>query len=154
MYKYNCKGSRALNKRLRRKTILFLLIASILAGGIAYISNWYDETMAEIGQVYEIKLNIPHTKSVLREVTAYSEIDSCHYANCIMASGKRAYIGAIACPRDIKLGTKIKIANKWYICEDRTALSLDGRFDIFMGYGKKAYNKAIKFGKQLLPVIK
>lgn len=43
-------------------------------------------------------------------VTAYSELDSCHYPGCPMASGKKAYIGAVACPRHIKLGTTVIIS--------------------------------------------
>ena len=45
-------------------------------------------------------------------VMAYSELDSCHFPNCIMSSGKRAYIGAVACPRKYKLGTKVNIGGK------------------------------------------
>lgn len=84
--------------------------------------------------------------SRIAEVTAYSEIDSCHHKNCAMASGKRAYVGAVACPREIKLGTMVIIDNKPYICEDRTALTYNGRFDIFMGYGEDSYQKAKKYG--------
>jgi len=89
----------------------------------------------------------------IRTVSAYSEFDSCHYENCIMASGKRAYIGAVACPREINLGTKVEINKTIYICEDRTALKFNGRFDIFMGYNQEAYDKAIQFGLQRLNVI-
>lgn len=63
-----------------------------------------------------------------------------------MASGKSAYIGAVACPREIKLGTKVKIAGVPYVCEDRTARKFNGRFDIFSGYGQKAHRKAITWG--------
>lgn len=88
-----------------------------------------------------------------REVTAYSEFDSCHTgASCKMASGKRAYVGAIACPREFKLGTKIKINDTIYQCEDRTASWVDGRFDIFMGFGQEAYDKAIQWGVKNLEV--
>ena len=63
-----------------------------------------------------------------------------------MASGKRAYIGAVACPRAVAIGTRVIIDNEEYICEDRTAKKYDGRIDIFMGYGKESYNKAINYG--------
>lgn len=80
-------------------------------------------------------------------ITAYSELDSCHYPNCAMASGRRAYRGSAACPRNVPLGTKIYIEGEGYFtCEDRTAAHLDGRYDIFMGYGQYAYEQAIKFG--------
>lgn len=85
-------------------------------------------------------------------VTAYSEIDSCHYENCVMASGVPAYIGAVACPRSIPLNTKVVIEGKKYNCEDRTNKNLDGRYDVFVGYGKDSYNKAINWGKRDLTI--
>lgn len=94
-----------------------------------------------------------HAYSLYAPVTAYSEIDSCHYPNCAMASGKRAYVGAIACPREIKLGTKVEIDGQDYTCEDRTAKYLNGRFDVFIGYGQESYDKAIIFGKQNKEII-
>jgi len=81
-------------------------------------------------------------------VTGYSEIDSCHYANCAMANGERAHVGAVACPRKYDFNTIVIINGSLYQCSDRTALRHDGRFDIFMGYGKESYKKAIDFGKQ------
>jgi 3D (Asp-Asp-Asp) domain-containing protein len=63
-----------------------------------------------------------------------------------MASGKKAYVGAVACPRRFKLGTKVRIAGQLLTCEDRTAKRYDGRFDIFQGYGQQAYDKAITWG--------
>lgn len=81
--------------------------------------------------------------------TAYSELDSCHYENCIMASGKRAYVGAVACPRDWKLGTKVLIEGVEYTCEDRYNRNLDDRIDIFMGYKQEAHEKAVQYGKQV-----
>lgn len=85
---------------------------------------------------------------VTAEVTAYSEIDSCHYANCVMANGERAHVGAVACPREIKLGTQVEINGVMYTCKDRTAKYLNGRYDIFMGYGQESYDKAISYGVQ------
>ena len=89
----------------------------------------------------------------MRTVTAYSELDSCHYENCIMANGERAYIGAVACPRMLKLGSSVEIDGKVYVCADRTAKRYDGRYDVFMGYNQEGYDRAIKFGKQELQVI-
>jgi 3D (Asp-Asp-Asp) domain-containing protein len=83
------------------------------------------------------------------QITAYSEIDSCHTGfNCLMASGKPAYVGAIACPRNIKLGTVVMIDDKQYTCEDRVSLKYPERFDIFLGYGEQSYRDAINFGIQ------
>ena len=86
-------------------------------------------------------------------VTSYSSVHSCSTKSCIMASGKSAYVGAVACPRKYKLGTKVKILGIVYTCEDRTARRFDGRFDIFQGYGKGAHKKAITWGIQVKKVI-
>jgi len=83
-------------------------------------------------------------------VTAYSEYDSCHYENCLMANGIPAQEGYVACPRRFALGTKVEIDGDEYICGDRTAERFDGRFDIFMGYGSEAYAQAINFGIRTL----
>jgi hypothetical protein len=97
-----------------------------------------------------IDVSLGTIREVSAEVTAYSEFDSCHTGkSCLMASGKKAYVGAVACPRNIAIGTRVIIDNTPYICEDRTALRLDGRYDIFMGYGRASYNKAINYGKQI-----
>lgn len=88
------------------------------------------------------------------DVTAYSAIDSCHTGpDCLMASGKSAYVGAVACPRVIPLGTKVQIGSRLYTCEDRTARWVDGRFDIFMGYGTEAHAQALSFGRQRHTVL-
>src|SRR3990167_1965141 len=84
------------------------------------------------------------------EVSAYSEIDSCHYQNCIMANGKPAKVGYVACPRSVALGTIVELLGTTYECGDRTAKWVDGRYDVFMGYGKEAHTKSLEFGiKQL-----
>lgn len=70
-----------------------------------------------------------------------------------MASGKRAYIGAVACPRDWKLGTQVKIDDVVYTCEDRYNKNLSERIDIFFGYGQEAHKLAISYGKQTKQVI-
>lgn len=87
-------------------------------------------------------------------VTAYSEYDSCHTgATCLMANGIKAQEGYAACPRAYSLGTKVEIEGYGnYICGDRTASWVDGRFDIFTGYGDEGYNEAIAFGKRTLKV--
>jgi len=89
-------------------------------------------------------------------ITAYSELDSCHNKNCEMASTKRAYVGAIACPREISLETKVIVKGTTYTCEDRTAKWVEEKypntFDIFFGYGEEAHIKALEFGRQNLLV--
>lgn len=102
---------------------------------------------------YEAKSETDNTpQASTATVTAYSELDSCHYPGCPMASGKKAYIGAVACPRHIKLGTTVIISGLPFTCEDRTAKRYDGRYDIFMGYGKQAHTNAIIFGKRTLTI--
>jgi hypothetical protein len=51
---------------------------------------------------------------------------------CIGASGKNicGRRDAVACPRDIDLGTVVEIRGAIYTCEDRTARKFNGRFDI------------------------
>lgn len=85
-------------------------------------------------------------------VTAYSSVDSCHHPKCIMANGKSAQVGYVACPRKLKLGTRVIIDGDEYVCGDRTAKRYDGRYDIFQGYGAAAHKKAIQFGIKKLDV--
>ncbi len=82
----------------------------------------------------------------LAPVSAYSGIESCTNPTCMMASGKVAYFGAAACPREIPLGTQVIIHYMTYTCEDRTALKYDGRFDIFLGYREFDHAQALKYG--------
>ncbi len=64
----------------------------------------------------------------------------------VMASGKIVYLGAAACPRDMKFGTVIELKNgKQYTCEDRMNARYTNNFDIFMidksdalAFGRKA----------------
>lgn len=87
------------------------------------------------------------------KITAYTKKETCPDRKCIMANGKEAYIGAIACPRRIKLGTRAIIDGIEYICSDRTSLKYDGRFDIWFGETEEDYQRALKFGKQIKEVI-
>ena len=80
--------------------------------------------------------------------TSYSEIDSCHYKGCKMASGKRAYVGAVACPRAWELGQRIMLGGQEYVCEDRYNANLSDRIDVFQGYGKDAHRIARNYGIQ------
>ncbi len=67
----------------------------------------------------------------------------------LMASGKAPYIGAVACPKHLEFGTRIRIQGMGeYTCEDRMHRRYrnKNRFDIFM----KDRNRALKFGKQQL----
>lgn len=63
--------------------------------------------------------------------TRYSRTDSCHYKRgeeCLTAIGKDTKEGrTVACPYSLKLGTKILLDGKEYICEDRYAKRLDAK---------------------------
>jgi 3D (Asp-Asp-Asp) domain-containing protein len=61
-----------------------------------------------------------------------------------MASGKLVYDGAVACPRRIPLGTKVKIQGTEYVCEDRLAKRYDDRFDIWFTTCEQAINWGIQ----------
>lgn len=138
--------------------IVLLLTIIFLCGNIInqQVSEW-PKPKVESKQVVlqEKKIEVYEVnKGELRTVTAYSEFDSCHYPGCVMASGKPAYVGAVACPRNLKLGTKVYIEEIGVLtCEDRTHIKYDGRFDVFMGYNDTAYYKAVNFGKKQLRVI-
>lgn len=89
-------------------------------------------------------------------ITAYSHIDSCHNPTtegCLMANGKLAEFGYVACPRNIPLGTKVKIFGEIYECGDRLSSRYKDRFDIWFGYGREAYQRALEFGKQKAEVV-
>ena len=65
-----------------------------------------------------------------------------------MASGKKIYDGAIACPIKYEFGTKIIVEGKEYICEDRMNSRYRDKeyFDILMS----SYDEAIQFGRKEL----
>ena len=73
-----------------------------------------------------------------------------------MASGRPAYVGAVACPRKYKIGTLVEIEGKQYSCQDRTALWIEQTYgeayDIFAGYGPEAHAQALQWGRKTLAV--
>src|SRR3990167_3696687 len=95
---------------------------------------------------------LPETALIEAVVTAYSKAETCPDEECITSSGKVAVQGIVACPRAIKLGTRVEIESKEYECGDRTAKWIEEKypntFDIFMGDDFEAYNKAVQFGRQ------
>ena len=87
--------------------------------------------------------------------TAYSSWESCHNPQnnlCLMADGRPAEIGAIACPRKFSLQTKFIINGQEYICRDRLSLRYDNRFDLFFGYGWENYIRAKEWGVKYMEV--
>jgi len=76
-------------------------------------------------------------------VTAYTAGDG-YTPGTVMASGRTVYVGAVACPRNIPLGTVVEIEGVGIrMCEDRKALRFDGEFDIYMS----DYSDAVSFGR-------
>ena len=92
-----------------------------------------------------LKINYIKGETLGALVTAYTpspeETDS---TPDIMASGKKVYEGAIACPSSIPFGVLIEIDGELYVCEDRTHPRYEGTFDILM-FSKV---EAINFGRQ------
>lgn len=82
------------------------------------------------------------------EFSAYTaSVDETDDSPLIMASGKIVYIGAIACPRHIKLGTVIELkSGVRYTCEDRMNIRYKNNFDIFM----PSKGEALDFGRKYL----
>jgi 3D (Asp-Asp-Asp) domain-containing protein len=103
-----------------------------------------------IGALLGLNINF---EIITADVTQYSKVETCPHHQCQTASGR--YIDetdtdVIACPRKYKLGSRVIIDGKEYICEDRTAEWVDGRWDVWAG---DDYAGAIKWGvrrKQIL----
>lgn len=91
------------------------------------------------------KAEVKEVKTLSAVFTAYSKGDGFTPSDT-MASGKKVYEGAIACPRSIALGTVIEVQGKKYTCEDRMALKNDGNFDIYM----ETRAEALSFGRVTL----
>lgn len=85
------------------------------------------------------------SKTVTAVITRYGRADSCHNPKtvngkvlCLTAIGRDTKEGVtVACPKSIKLGTKVQILGRTYTCEDRYADWLDTKrgmptFDIFL----------------------
>jgi 3D (Asp-Asp-Asp) domain-containing protein len=85
-------------------------------------------------------------KTIIATVTAY---DAQSFPG-LTASGHVGHIGSsVACPRSIRIGSHIQLGSIGrFVCDDRTALRFDGRFDLFLGTRKEA----LAFGKKTLEV--
>lgn len=75
----------------------------------------------------------PSYHSVRAFVTGYNTLaGQTDVTPCIAASGANicGRRDAVACPRQIGLGTVVEIRGTTYVCEDRTARKYNARFDI------------------------
>ena len=95
-----------------------------------FVINRNNEIVVKLAKKKVIK---KRKKTFKARVSQYSYADSCHNIKngfCIMASGRPVYEGAVACPRWLKLGTKVRVDGKIYTCEDRYAKWVDTKFGI------------------------
>ena len=88
------------------------------------------------------KINENKGETIIATITGYIPIkEQTDDTPCIVASGlnacKETDKNIIACPRRYPFGTKILIAGKIYVCEDRTNVKYDGIFDIFLRARKR-----------------
>ena len=98
-------------------------------------------------EIDDIPIGVPGVK---KEISWYSELDSCHNRTpegCLTASGKIAKIGMVATWL-YPIGTKLEIDGKIYTVEDRTKKELGHRIDIWTGMGKEAHQLALLNGIQ------
>lgn len=142
--------------------ILCFLLLNILIGQIKQIDlnqimpsrtlvivNEAKAQEKEVSNVVEqVKTQQSAEFSQIGEFSGYTasiaETDSDPYT---MASGRKVYSGAIACPNGYKFGDKIEIENVGiYTCEDRMNARYRDKqnFDIYFD----SYDEAIKFGRK------
>src|SRR3990170_3087519 len=83
-------------------------IKEVIPPESAEVSAEDDEAICSLNSVIcpsEKSLpSILYSEGRMAEISFYSAIDSCHTGkSCLMANGKKAAIGYVACPRRIKL---------------------------------------------------
>jgi len=100
-------------------------------------------------QYVPVDQNTTVVKRFVANISAYTAAaDECGKSDGITASGKMVKENrTIACPREFKFGTKIRIQGKGtYICEDRGGAIKINKLDIYM----KTKSEAFKFGRRNL----
>ena len=133
-----------------------VLVGALIGGSYTYVSLSYKTSLTfenpsiTMVQVVEAKTEEVKKVEILEkaEFSAYTaSVNETDSNPLVMASGKMVYIGAVACPRDIPLGTKIEVKGLGtYTCEDRMNSRYTNNFDIFMLTKKEA----LTFGRQSL----
>ena len=101
----------------------------------------------ELQSIQEGKLAYEREQAMglLVTVTGYSSTPDQTWGDpFIMASGKRVYDGALACPRKYEFGTQFMIGDKIYTCEDWLHIRYDDRFDIWFSTRQEALNWGIR----------
>ena len=124
-----------------KKYLLFIILVGVLLLGVEYFKQPIPQRLPDIqGAEY---------RTILAEVSAYNPLpEQTDDSPFIMASGKRVYESAIACPRWLELNTIVEIFDKKYTCEDRMNIRYENHFDIMMW----DYQDAMDFGRQILKV--
>lgn len=107
-------------------------------------------------EVEKLNYELSKKKSFQASVTKYSRKDSCHNprgSECLTAIGRDTKAGVTtACPRTIKLGTRVRINGKDFVCEDRTAKWVEDKFGPTFDIFTEDQKEAIVFGRQKLEV--
>lgn len=112
------------------------LVAGLLEGNTVIIENVYAKESPKEIETVEPEWNIS-------KFTSYSAGDG-FTPGTVMASGKTVYIGAVACPRDMALGTVIEVKGYGtYTCEDRKKVGVEG-FDLYAGTISEAKQFGVK----------
>ena len=154
-------GSFVLRYRLRVRMVpmsykVFVWSLGVMFGGSAvFVSLSYDSILGGQAFIFEqvealevseaVAVNSePIAETLTATFTAYSAGDG-YTPGMVMASGREVYAGAVACPRDMALGTVIEVEGIGRLtCADRMAQRLDGMFDVYMG----SIGEALAFGKK------
>jgi hypothetical protein len=134
--------------------LFFLFVATIPGKTLVLIPQANAEMSMPIPEIVAPVKPYTETTAI---VTAYTAVEiACQPQNCIMANGKPAQRGFVACPRKLSLGTIVEIGGVEYECGDRTALWVEKKygptFDIFFGYDEISHQNALLFGRKSLEV--
>jgi len=97
------------------------------------------------------QLSTPRFELIRAEITAYSASpDETDDTPDIVASGKKAELGMIACPGKYAFGTKVEIEGDVYTCEDRMNIRYrhSEHYDILVESKDEAY----QWGRRTLEI--
>lgn len=113
------------------------LVASLLEGNTVTFESAVNAQEPE-----SVEEEVEEVEWTTSKFTSYSAGDG-YTPGTVMASGKTVYVGAVACPRNMPLGTVVEVKGYGdFICEDRKSLEHDGEFDIYSA----TVSDAIQFG--------
>lgn len=132
---------------------LFVWSLGVMVGSSVVFVTYETPKMFE-SHTITIEREVKHAEASSVEVIEWKQAEFSAYtassdetdgSPLIMASGKMVYIGAVACPRDIALGSRIEVRGLGsFTCEDRMNIRYTNHFDIFM----VTKSEALKFGRK------